>query len=69
MTIGCPHCEEQFDIDIAETEEVGDIIECPHCGGEMEITTIAADGSIIVEALDYEDVEDIEEEDEEVEEE
>lgn len=38
--ITCPECENEFDYDITELE-VGDIIECPVCGANLEVVSLA----------------------------
>jgi alpha-aminoadipate/glutamate carrier protein LysW len=37
--IHCPECENDFDYDISSVE-IGDIIECPVCGANLEIASI-----------------------------
>lgn len=38
-TIPCPDCEDT--VIIADDAAVGEIIECPNCGAEMEIISIS----------------------------
>ena len=37
--IKCPECENEFEYDIAGVE-VGDIIECPICGANLEVVGV-----------------------------
>ena len=37
--ITCPVCENEFELDLSNLE-VGDIVECPICGANLEVVSI-----------------------------
>jgi alpha-aminoadipate/glutamate carrier protein LysW len=39
ITIVCPECENEFEHNASELE-IGDIIECPVCGANLEVVSI-----------------------------
>lgn len=49
----CPEC--QNDVELEDKEYiVGDIIECPFCGSELEVVEIKEDGSLATEVIEEE---------------
>lgn len=49
--VTCPECENEFEYDFAGLQ-VGDIIECPICGANLEITILNdEDGEITLEPI------------------
>jgi len=51
-TLKCPECKN--DIKLEKEYEVGDVIECPFCGIELEVTTKKDDGALEVEIIEEE---------------
>ncbi len=41
--IVCPECMNEIELDPTREYKVGDIIECPFCGSELEIVDIKGD--------------------------
>lgn len=51
-SIICPECKNE--IKLEKEYSVGDVIECPFCGIELEVTNKKEDGSIEVEIIEEE---------------
>lgn len=52
-TVVCLEC--QNDIELEDREyKVGDIIECPFCGSELEVVEVKEDEAIVVQLVEEE---------------
>jgi C4-type Zn-finger protein len=47
--VTCPECENEFEHDFSSAQ-VGDIIECPVCGANLELTVLK-DDEIVLEPI------------------
>lgn len=52
-TITCLECENDIELEDREYK-VGDIIECPFCGSELEVSEVKDDGTITVQLIEEE---------------
>lgn len=48
----CPECKNQ--IELEKEYKVGDVIECPFCGIELEVMKVKDDGELEVEIIEEE---------------
>ena len=39
VMVKCPECDNEFEYDISQVE-IGDIIECPICGSNLEVLSL-----------------------------
>jgi alpha-aminoadipate carrier protein LysW len=53
----CPECDAELDIDEFDVDK-GDVISCPECGSNLEVTGLAP---LEIEVIDEDDEEDEEE--------
>ena len=53
MTIICPECKNDKNIEIKDTE-VGRWFECDYCGVSFEITKVKPDGSVDIKIIEEE---------------
>jgi lysine biosynthesis protein LysW len=51
--ITCPECENEIQLEEGREYKVGDIIECPYCGFELEVVNVK-DGELEVEVIEEE---------------
>ncbi len=42
--ITCPECMNEIELDPSRKYAVGDIIECPYCGSELEVVEVTDKG-------------------------
>lgn len=54
MKIICPDCQNEIELEEGKSYVVGSIIECPHCGSELEVVEMNDDGTLVVEAVEEE---------------
>ena len=47
LQIKCLDCQQTFTIE--DDKQVGEIVECPHCGAEMEITSLEPLSVVLIE--------------------
>ncbi len=52
--IECLECANEIELDADREYQVGDIIECPHCGTELAIQEIKKDNTLILEIIEEE---------------
>lgn len=50
----CPECSNDVELDPAREYAVGDILECPTCGSELEVSSLNEDGSLVVDIIEEE---------------
>ena len=51
--IKCLECAN--DIELKKDDyKIGDVIECPFCGSELEVVEVKADGSLILDIIEEE---------------
>ncbi|HET8668193.1 MAG TPA: hypothetical protein VFM10_09450 [Terriglobales bacterium] len=60
MSVLCPECESDLDIDVDEVDE-GDVISCPECGTDFEVVTA---NPLELRAVEDEEGEELQEENE-----
>ncbi len=58
----CPECDAEIEIDEFDVDK-GDLISCPDCGSNLEVTTTSP---VELEAVDDDDEDDDEDDDDEV---
>jgi lysine biosynthesis protein LysW len=51
--ITCLECQNQIELE-DRNYVVGEIIECPFCGTELEVIEVREDGTVIVEIIEEE---------------
>lgn len=51
--IVCPECKNEVELEDGREYVVGDIIECPFCGSELEVVSVA-DGKVEVVVVEEE---------------
>lgn len=52
-TVVCPECMNDIELEAGRKYVVGDIIECPFCGSEVEVVSVA-DGKLEVVVVEEE---------------
>jgi DNA-directed RNA polymerase subunit RPC12/RpoP len=50
----CLECGNEVMLEEGRVYEVGDIIECPICGSEMEVAEIKANGELVLRLIEEE---------------
>jgi Zn finger protein HypA/HybF involved in hydrogenase expression len=50
----CLECQNEIVLEEGRVYNVGDIIECPTCGSEMEVTAVNADGTLELQLVEAE---------------
>ncbi len=51
--IQCLECANDIDLE-KKNYKVGDIVECPFCGSELEVVEVKDDGQIILDIIEEE---------------
>lgn len=52
MKVTCPECHNE--VTFEETPAVGDVVECPFCGSELEVVDVSESGVFQVELIEDE---------------
>ncbi|MHA1606214.1 MAG: lysine biosynthesis protein LysW [Candidatus Freyarchaeota archaeon] len=52
MKVTCPECYYEFEVD--DDIIVGEIVECPDCGAELEVVSVN-DGEVVLQAVSVEE--------------
>lgn len=52
--ITCPECANEIELEEGRVYVVGEIIECPFCGSELEVTRVNEDGTLEVRLIEEE---------------
>jgi alpha-aminoadipate carrier protein LysW len=63
----CPECDAELDVDEFEVEK-GDVISCPDCGSNLEVTSVAPLEIEVVTEDDEDEDDEFEEDEDEVDE-
>jgi len=50
----CPECANEIALEEGRVYQVGEIIECPFCGSELEVTRVNEDGGVEVRLIEEE---------------
>jgi lysine biosynthesis protein LysW len=50
----CLECANEIELEAGRVYEIGDVIECPVCGSEMEVIEINADGTLSLRLIEEE---------------
>jgi len=52
LKVTCPECYYEFEVD--DDIIVGEIVECPDCGAELEVVSVN-DGEVVLQAVSVEE--------------
>ena len=50
----CLECANEIELEAGRVYEIGDVIECPVCGSEMEVIEINSDGTLSLRLIEEE---------------
>lgn len=52
--VTCLECQNEIELEEGRVYKVGDIIECPVCGSEMEVVAVNSDGTLQLQLVEEE---------------
>lgn len=50
----CLECANEIELEAGRVYEIGDIIECPVCGSEMEVIEVKEGGELVLRLIEEE---------------